>query len=95
MKKIAFGHILRGRDQMNVVLEQYLAPVNALERANNIAQAIALGAGNPASIAREMLKNSGLNDPATVAVEVARAWAAALAQRPPRKPRTSSIIRIR
>jgi hypothetical protein len=94
MTKIAFGHIIHGRDQMNIVLEQYLAPICALERANNIAQAIALGAGNPASIARDMLKNSGLNDPATVAIEVARAWAAAIARRR-RKPRASDIIRIR
>ena len=71
---IASARILRGRDRMTDVLTQYLGPVDALERANNIAQALVLGAGEPAEIAREMLDDVRLGDAPLTAAEVGKAW---------------------
>ena len=59
---------------MNDVLARYLEPSHAMERANNIAQALVFGAEDPAHIAYEMLNNLGLSNTLAVAAEVGRAW---------------------
>jgi hypothetical protein len=66
--------ILRARDRMNNVLARYLEPSHAMERANNIAQALVFGAEDPAHIAYEMLDHLGLSNTPAVAAEVGRAW---------------------
>ena len=71
---IESARILRGRDRMTDVLTPYLGPADALERANNIAQALVLGAGEPAEIAREMLDDVRLGDAPLTAAEVGKAW---------------------
>ncbi len=68
--------IMIGRDRMVAVLRPYLGSNHARERANNIAQALALGAGDPAGVALEMLGNSGLSNTSAIAEEVGRAWQA-------------------
>jgi hypothetical protein len=65
-----------GRDRISEVLEPHIGPADALERANNIAQALALGADNPALIARRMLRNQKIEDTPAVADEIGRAWQA-------------------
>jgi len=66
--------IRMGRDLIIEVLRPHLGPDAALERANNIAQALVLGAGNPVEVAMEMLRHTQLDNKLKVAVEVGRAW---------------------
>ena len=70
--------ILLGRDRMYAVLEPFLGFELARERANNIAQVLALATHDPESVALGMLRSTGLGDIAPIAAEVARAWKAAL-----------------
>jgi hypothetical protein len=69
------NRVINGRDQITHVLGRYLEPKRALERANNIAQALVLGSDDPADIAFEMLDDLGLNNMAAIAAEVGKAWA--------------------
>jgi hypothetical protein len=70
--------ILLGRDRMTAVLEPLLGFELARERANNIAQVLALAAHDPEHVARGMLRSVGLSDVGPVAAELSRAWRAAL-----------------
>ena len=63
-----------GRDRITEVLKPHLGADYALERANNIAQALVLGAGSPTDVALEMLRYTTVNNKVKVAVEVGRAW---------------------
>jgi len=63
-----------GRDLIIEVLKPHLGPDIAMERANNIAQALVLGAGNPTDVAFDMLRQTRVNDKLRIAVEVDRAW---------------------
>lgn len=70
--------ILLGRDRMCSVLEPLLGFELARERANNIAQVLALATHDPESVASGMLRSTGLSDVAPIAAEVARAWHTAI-----------------
>jgi len=63
-----------GRDLIIEVLRPHLGPDTALERANNIAQALVLGAGSPTDVALDMLRHTHVDDKLKIAVEVGRAW---------------------
>jgi hypothetical protein len=69
--------VMLGRDYMCDVLEPLLGLELARERANNIAQVLALAARDPERVAFGMLRDSGLSDLAPVAAALARAWLAA------------------
>jgi hypothetical protein len=71
---IGVERIMRGRDRVSSVLNQYLEPTRALERANNIAQALILCADDPSHIALEMLDDLGLQNKNAIAAEVGKAW---------------------
>jgi hypothetical protein len=66
--------ILLARDRVCAVLEPLLGEELARERANNIAQVLAIAARDPERVAHEMLRRTGLGDVAGVAEQVARAW---------------------
>jgi hypothetical protein len=66
--------ILLGRDRMCAVLEPFLGGELARERANNIAQVLALSDHDPEHVAIGMLRGTGLGDVARIAGEVSRAW---------------------
>jgi hypothetical protein len=66
--------ILLGRDRMCAVLEPFLGSELARERANNIAQVLALSEHDPEHVAIGMLRGTGLGDVARIAAEVSRAW---------------------
>lgn len=70
--------ILLGRDRMAAVLEPLLGFELARERANNIAQVLALASHDPEHVALGMLRSVGLSDVGPVAVELSRAWHNAL-----------------
>jgi hypothetical protein len=67
--------ILRGRDRMCSVLEPLLGYEMARERANNIAQVLAILPDDPVEVARAMLLRSVQGDDlARVAEQVGDAW---------------------
>jgi hypothetical protein len=66
--------ILLGRDRMCAVLEPLLGSELARERANNIAQVLALSTHDPEHVAIGMLRGTGLGDVAEIAAKVSRAW---------------------
>jgi hypothetical protein len=66
--------ILRGRDRMCSVLEPLLGFELARERANNIAQVLAILPEDPYEVARTMLGRSGLSELDHTAGRVAEAW---------------------
>ena len=68
--------ILLGRDRICAVLEPLLGYELARERANNIAQVLAIATHDPERVALEMLRRTGLGDVAGVAEQVSRAWSA-------------------
>ena len=49
-------------------------PNNALERANNIAQALVPGAGSATEVALDMLRNTAMDDKLKITVEIGSAW---------------------
>ena len=59
---------------MCAVLERYLEPELARERANNIAQVLALVAADPVVTALGMLNRLDLADVSGVAIAVGLAW---------------------
>ncbi|MBN1654773.1 MAG: hypothetical protein JXA30_13460 [Deltaproteobacteria bacterium] len=69
-----------GRDRITEVLEPHLGPSNALERANNIAQALAFTDDDPAHVALEMLGKTGLANTREVAAKVGQVWLLSLNQ---------------
>lgn len=66
--------ILLGRDRMCAVLEPFLGSELARERANNIAQVLALSEHDPERVALGMLRGTGLGDVSQIAAQVSRAW---------------------
>ena len=65
---------MAGRDRMCAVLERYLEPEMARERANNIAQVLALVSADPVLTALGMLSRLELPDVSGVAIAVGLAW---------------------
>lgn len=82
MRQLPDSAIRAGRDRVSEVLEPLLGEAAALERANNIVQALVFGARDPAKVATDMLRHSGLKDPNAVAVQVDRAWREGIIRRP-------------
>jgi len=74
--KMAMGSmsILCGRDRIQSVLEPLLGFESARERANNIAQVLAIVPEDPAWVAQGMLRASGIVDLDAVAQAVRQAW---------------------
>lgn len=68
--------LMRGRERVRDVLEPHLGPSHALERANNIAQALALEDAEPDQVAFEMLRHVPDETRRTLAAAVRRAWLA-------------------
>jgi hypothetical protein len=69
--------LIRGRERVRALLEPHLGPAHALERANNIAQALALADAQPEAVAFEMLRQLPADDRERMAAAVRRAWLAA------------------
>ena len=84
MRQLPDSAIRAGRDRVSEVLEPLIGEAAALERANNIAQALVFGAHDPAKVATDMLRHSGIKDPTAVAVQVDRAWREGIIRRPGR-----------
>ena len=68
--------LMRGRERVRDVLEPHLGPTHALERANNIAQALALEDAQPDVVAFEMLRQLPGESRQLLAAAVRRAWLA-------------------
>lgn len=66
--------ILIGRDRICAVLEPLLGFELARERANNIAQVLAIAEHDPKRVALDMLRRTGLGDLARVAEQISHAW---------------------
>ena len=62
------------RDTIHAVLSPHLGSNLALERANNIAQALIMGSDNVRRVTSEMLRNTGVKDIETLVLQVAHAW---------------------
>ncbi len=69
--------LMRGRERVRDVLEPHLGPIHALERANNIAQALAPEDAQPELVAFEMLRQLPGQERRELAAAVRRAWLAA------------------
>lgn len=68
--------LMRGRERVRDVLEPHLGATHALERANNIAQALALEEAEPFVVAFEMLRQLPADARRMLASSVRRAWLA-------------------
>jgi len=66
--------LLRGRERVRDVLEPHLGADRALERANNIAQALALQEAQPDAVAFEMLRQLPGDERKKLASAVRVAW---------------------
>jgi hypothetical protein len=66
--------LMRGRERVRDVLEPHLGHEHALERANNIAQALALEDAEPQAVAFEMLRQLPGDVRRALASAVERAW---------------------
>ncbi len=69
--------LMRGRERVRDVLEPHLGAVHALERANNIAQALAPQDARPEVVAFEMLRQVPGSARQELAIAVRQAWQAA------------------
>lgn len=72
---LTVDRILMGRDRITEVLNTYIAPNDALERANNIVQALVLGEQDPMRVALKMLEHLDIVDRFCAAEQVGKAWA--------------------
>ena len=62
------------RDNIQAALSPHLGSYLALERANNIAQALMIGSNDIRAITLEMLRNTGAEDIEKLVSQVVRAW---------------------
>ena len=69
--------LMRGRERVRDVLEPHLGAIHALERANNIAQALAAEDAQPELVAFEMLRQLPVSNRRELAALVRQAWLAA------------------
>jgi hypothetical protein len=69
-----YAVLIRGRERVRSVLEPHLGPAHALERANNIAQALVFGDSEPRGVAFEMLRTLPSDVRTALAEAVDRAW---------------------
>lgn len=69
-----YAVLIRGRERVRDVLEPHLGPSCALERANNIAQALVFEDVEPRTVALEMLRQVPRELRSSLADLVTRAW---------------------
>jgi hypothetical protein len=74
--ELPYSVLVRGRERVRGVLEPHLGPMHALERANNIVQALAFDDLEPQRVAFEMLRQLPEAERSVVANLVQRAWLA-------------------
>jgi hypothetical protein len=72
--ELSYAVLVRGRERVRDALEPHLGPQHALERANNIVQALALDDVEPQRVAFEMLRQVPEDERALLANLVTRAW---------------------
>jgi hypothetical protein len=72
----SFAGIMAGRERVRFVLEPVLGPQYALERANNIVQALALASREPLLVALDMLRLVPEERRVSLAAAVRDAWLA-------------------
>jgi hypothetical protein len=70
----SYAVLIRGRERVRTVLEPHLGPVHALERANNIAQALVFADTEPRGVAFEMLRQLPTDVRSELAEAVTNAW---------------------
>ena len=75
--ELSYAVLVRGRERVRDALEPHLGPQHALERANNIVQALALDDVEPQRVAFEMLRQVPEETERTLLANlVTRAWLA-------------------
>ncbi len=72
-----YASLIRARERVRRVLEPHLGPDSALERANNITQALVFDDAEPAYVACEMLRHMPIDLRGALAEAVGRAFRAA------------------
>lgn len=70
----SYAVLIQGRERVRSVLEPHLGPVHALERANNIAQALVFADTEPRGVAFEMLRTLPSDMRTALADAVKQAW---------------------
>jgi hypothetical protein len=74
--ELSYAVLVRGRERVRDALEPHLGPHHALERANNIVQALAFDDVEPQRVAFEMLRQVPEAERTLLAKLVTRAWLA-------------------
>lgn len=72
--ELSYAALVRGRERVRDALEPHLGAQHALERANNIVQALALDDVEPQRVALEMLRHVPDGERQRLANLVTRAW---------------------
>jgi hypothetical protein len=72
--ELSYALLVQGRERVRDVLTPHLGEHAALERANNIAQALAFDDLEPTRIAFDMLRQVPESERAQLACQVTRAW---------------------
>jgi len=73
---LPYTALIAARERVRLVLEPHLGPQHALERANNITQALVFDDEEPAFVAREMLRHMPSEQLVPLAEAVQRAFRA-------------------
>lgn len=81
VSNIKQSDVRHARDNIRAALTPHLGPNLALERANNIAQALVMGSEDIRGIILDMLRNTGAEDIETMVTQVVHAWDSTI--RPP------------
>jgi hypothetical protein len=76
--ELSYAVLVRGRERVRDALEPHLGPQHALERADNIVQALALDDVEPQRVAFEMLRHVPEDERTLLANLVTRAWLSGL-----------------
>ncbi len=74
--QLPYAALIQARERVRRVLEPHLGPDHALERANNITQALVFDDAEPAGVAREMLRHMPTELSGPLAEAVGRAFGA-------------------
>ena len=72
--ELTYAVLVHRRERVRCVLQPHLGDTTALERANNIVQALALGDAEPERVAFDMLRQLPDAQRADLADQVMRAW---------------------
>ncbi len=70
----SYESLIRARERVRFVLEPHLGPMHALERANNITQALLFDDTEPAFVAQQMLRQLPCEVRSMLAQAVERAF---------------------